>query len=290
MALVYRVEPGYLTAMGIPLKEGRFFNNQDDERSQAVVVIDEVFARKYFPHESPVGRRINLGDERDPRQIVGVVGHVKQWSLDSNDEESLQAQLYEGFRQISPNPGSVDVVMRTAAVPGRQGSVPVALAESIRQVVQRQNSQNVMFNFQTMNQVLGSSLAARRFSLILLDAFALAALLLAAIGLYGVMAYGVSQRTREIGVRLALGATRFDVLGLVVIRGLKLAGIGVLVGLVGAICLTRLLGKLLYEVKPTDPLTFCCVSILLLLVASLASWLPALRAARLNPTEALKYE
>ncbi|PYI81616.1 MAG: hypothetical protein DME26_19680 [Verrucomicrobia bacterium] len=276
--------------MGIPLKEGRFFNNQDDERSQAVVVIDEVFAREYFPHESPVGRRINLGDERDPRQIVGVVGHVKQWSLDSNDEESLQAQLYEGFRQISPNPGSVDVVMRTAAVPGRQGSVPLALADSIRHVVQRQNSQNVMFNFRTMNQVLGSSLAARRFSMILLDAFALAALLLAAIGLYGVMAYGVSQRTREIGVRMALGATLFNVLGLVVIRGLKLAGIGVLVGLVGAICLTRLLGKLLYEVKPTDPLTFCCVSILLLLVASLASWLPALRAARLNPTEALKYE
>jgi ABC-type antimicrobial peptide transport system permease subunit len=141
-----------------------------------------------------------------------------------------------------------------------------------------------------MNQVLASSLAPRRFSMILLEAFAAAALMLAAIGLYGVMAYAVSQRTREIGLRLALGATGSNVLSLIVIRGLKLAGIGMLVGLVGAICLNRLLEKVLYAVKPTDPLTFCSVSLLLLLVATLASWLPAARAARLNPMEALKYE
>jgi predicted permease len=290
MALVYRVEPDYLSAMGIPLKEGRFFNERDDQKSQAVVVVDDVFARKYFPQGSPVGKRINLGDERDPRQIVGVVGHVKQWGLDSDDKQSLQAQLYEAYRQLPPNPGNVDVFIRTALATGSKGSLSLAIANSIRQTVQRHNSQNVIYNFKTMNQVLASSLAPRRFSMILLEAFAAAALMLAAIGLYGVMSYAVSQRTREIGLRLALGATGSNVLSLIVIRGLKLAGIGMLVGLVGAICLNRLLEKVLYAVKPTDPLTFCSVSLLLLLVATLASWLPAARAARLNPMEALKYE
>src|SRR6185436_9311191 len=159
-------------------KEGRFFNNQDEEKSQAVVVIDEVFAHKYFPQGNAVGRRINLGDDRDPRQIVGVVGHVKQWSLASDDGESLQAQLYQAFRQQSGSPGTVDVLMRTASISGRPGAMPAGLEASVRQVVQRQNSQNVLYNFRTMTQVVYSTLAARRFSVILLDAFALAALLL----------------------------------------------------------------------------------------------------------------
>ena len=289
MSLVYRVEPGYLTAMGIPLKEGRFFTNQDDERSQPVVVIDEVFARKYFGNSDPIGKGINLGNDRDPSQIVGVVGHVKQWGLDSDDKESLQAQLYEPFRQLSGSRSGVGVVVCAEGVAGKAGTVFSSLFDSIRRVVQSQNSQNVIFGPQTMNEVIADSLAARRFSMILLDAFAVVALLLAGIGIYGVLAYAVSQRTREIGIRMALGATRGHMLRLALRHGMVLAGIGVVLGIGGALGLTRFLTKLLYEVKPTDPLTFVGVSLLLLLVALLASWVPARRAAKVDPMEALRY-
>ncbi|HZF41246.1 MAG TPA: ABC transporter permease, partial [Blastocatellia bacterium] len=186
MALVYRVEPGYLTTMGIQLKQGRFFTNQDDERSLPVVVIDEVFARQYFPNAAPIGKRINLGDDRGPLQIVGVVGHVNQWNLDSNDKESLQAQLYEPFRQLSDSPSGVGVVIRAEEGAGKAGT---PLFDSIRRVVQSQNSQNVIFGSQTMNEVIADSLARHRFSMTLLNAFAVAALLLASIGLYGVISY-----------------------------------------------------------------------------------------------------
>jgi predicted permease len=273
--------------MGIPLKQGRFFTNQDDAGSQPVAVIDEAFARKYFPREDPIGKRINLGGANDPWQIVGVVGHVKQWSLDADDRQSLQAQLYLPFIQTVGNRSSVGVVMRVEGVSGKAGA---AFFDAVRRVVQSQHSQNVVFGAQTMNEVIANSLAARRFSTILLQAFAAVALLLASVGLYGVISYLVGQRTQELGVRLALGAQRRDVLRLVLSQGLKMALGGVALGLTAALGLTRLLAKLLYNVSATDPATFAVISLLLVTVALLACYLPARRATRVDPLVALRHE
>jgi len=288
MALVYRVEPGYLTTMGIPLKRGRFFTDQDNERSPNVLVIDEVLADKYFGAENPIGKRIHLGDDEDPLQIVGVVGHVKQWGIAPDDEESLQAQLYVPFRGMRDEglrgvAGGVDVVMRS------EGSAP-ALWDSIRRVLQSQNSQNIITRPQAMNEVIASSLARRRFSMTLLNAFAVVALLLASVGLYGVISYLVGQRTHELGVRIALGAGRSDVLRLVINHGMKMAIGGVAIGLIAALGLTRLMADMLYDVSATDPVTFAAIASLLIAVAILACLVPAWRATRVDPLVALRHE
>ena len=289
MALVYIVEPGYLTAMGISLKQGRFFTPQDDERAAGVAVIDEVFARKYFPNADPIGKRINLGGDRDPLQIVGVVGHVKQWSLDADDDkQSLQAQLYLPFRALSDNamPSGVGVVVRSEGA----ASAPPGLFGAIRRVIQSQHSQNVISRPQTMNEVIAGTLAARRFSMILLDAFAATALLLASVGLYGVISYLVGQRTHELGVRVALGAQRRDVLRLVLSHGMRMALGGVALGLAAALGLTRLLATMLYGVSTTDPATFAVITLLLTTVALLACLVPAWRATKVDPLVALRHE
>jgi predicted permease len=285
MALVYRVEPGYLNAMSIPLKQGRFFSDQDTERSQPVVVIDEVLTHKYFGDANPIGHRIRQGDE-DAQEIVGVVGHVKQWSLDANNDETLQAQLYEPFRQFP------DAAMGAVA----SGIGVVALTngpntfESIRRAVQNNNKQNVISRPQTMNEVIAGTLADRRFSMILLDAFAVVALLLASLGLYGVISYVVGQRTHELGIRLALGAQRSDVLRLVLGHGMKMALGGVALGVLAALGLTRLLSKMLYGVSATDPATFTVITLLLACVALLACYIPAWRATKVDPLVALRHE
>ncbi|MBO0798921.1 MAG: ABC transporter permease, partial [Blastocatellia bacterium] len=266
MALVYRVEPGYLAAMGIPLKQGRFFTEQDDRQSPNVIVIDEVFARKYFPKENPLGRRINF--ERSQAQIVGVVGHVKQWGLDTDEKQSLQAQYYEPFRQMPDEAikiyNAIGVIMRFESAAGTMGP---ALYDSVRRAVQSQNSENVIFGLRTMNEVIAGSLAARRFSMTLLGAFAALALLLASIGLYGVISYFVGQRTQELGIRISLGAKRIDVLRLVVNHGMKMTLIGIALGLAAALGLTRLMEKMLYGVSATDPATFVGIALLLTLIA-----------------------
>jgi predicted permease len=274
--------------MSIPLKRGRFFNDQDDERAQPVVVIDEVFARKYFGDADPVGKRIQQGGQ-DPQQIVGVVGHVKQWSIDADEEQTLQAQLYEPFRQLPDNslPSGVGVLIRSENTSGGGGP---ALFESIRRIVQCQNSQNVIFRPQTMNEVIADTLAERRFSMIVLDAFAVVALLLASVGLYGVISYLVGQRTHELGIRIALGAQRKTVLRLVLGQGMKMALAGVVLGLVAAVGLTRLLAGMLYGVSTTDPLTFAIIALLLISVAMLACIIPARRATKVDPLIALRYE
>jgi predicted permease len=284
MALVYRVEPGYLSAMSIPLKQGRFFSDQDDERSQSVVVIDEVFAHKYFGDTNPVGKAIRQ-DGQDPQQIIGVVRHVKQWSIDSEDEQSLQAQLYEPFRQLSDNNLPTSGLGVVTLYNG-----PAPPFDSIRRVVQNQNKENVVSRPQTMNEVIGETLADRRFSMILLDAFAVVALLMASLGLYGVISYLVGQRTHELGIRLALGAQRKDVLRLVLGHGMKMALAGVALGLIGALGLTRLMSKMLYGVSTTDPMTFTLIAIVLAGVALLACYVPARRATKVDPLVALRYE
>ncbi len=287
MALVYRVEPTYLTAMGIPLKRGRFFTNQDDERSTPVVVIDEVFARQYFGDTDPIGKRI-IQDGQDPQTIIGVVGHVKQWSLDSDASQSLQAQLYEAFRQFPDNamagvPPGLGVVARV------DGSMESRM-DAIRQLVRNHNNANVIFSAQTMNEVISDSLAPQQFMMILLDSFAAIALVLASIGLYGVISYLVGQRTHELGIRIALGAQRQNVLRLVLGHGLKVAAVGIGIGLVAAFGLTRLLSNMIYGVSITDPPTFLVITGVLLIVAILASLLPALRATRVDPLVALRNE
>jgi predicted permease len=283
--LMYGVEPTYLTAMGIQLKRGRFFTEQDDERSQPVVVIDEVLAQKYFPNEDPIGKRINY--EGTLAQIVGVVGHVKQWGLDSDDKATVQAQLYQPSKQYRDNAlwrlSGADVVVRAERV-------GPALLDSIRRVIQSQNSNNIIFSPQTMNEVITGSLASNRFSMILLGAFAAVALLLASIGLYGVISYLVGQRTHELGIRIALGAQRKDVLRLVVNHGMKMALGGVAIGLIAAFGLTRLMANMIYSVSATDPATFAVIALLLVMVALAACFVPAWRATKVDPLVALRRE
>jgi predicted permease len=284
MALVYRVEPGYLAAMGIPLKQGRFFTSDDEQNTAPVVVIDEVFVQKYFPDSDPLSKRIHIGDG-EPLQVVGVVGHVKQWSIDSsNDRQSLQAQLYQPFRQLTWQFSNTGVVVRA------DESARDSLFASLRRVVQSQNSEIVIYDPQTLDEVIAESLSQHRFSMILLNSFALVALLLASIGLYGVISYLVGQRTREFGIRLALGAQRRDVLRLVVGEGLKMVLGGVGLGLVAAFGLTRLLSQMVFGVSTTDPLTFVALTAGLVGVALLASFVPARRATKVDPLKALRYE
>jgi predicted permease len=283
MSLIYRVEPSYLNAMGIPLKQGRFFTNQDNERSPRVVVIDEVFARQFFPDADPIGKFINWG--AGPLQIVGIVGHVKQWGLDG-DKESLQAQLYEPFKQYG-SPSNVTVMLRTEGAAGSNG---MAHFETIRRVIRNQNGQNVIYGQQSMSEVISNSVSTQRFSMTLLNSFALVALLLASIGLYGVISYLVGQRRHELGVRIALGARRNDVLRLVVGHGMKMALAGVGLGLVSAFGLTRLMANMVFGVSTTDPITFIVIPILLAIVALSACFVPAWRATKVDPLVALRHE
>jgi predicted permease len=283
--LVYGVEPGYLTVMSIPLKQGRFFTAQDEAGTQGVAVIDEVFARQHFPHTNPIGKRVNLDFNRSPSEIVGVVGHVKQSGLDEDDSQSLRAQIYLPFRQLGWN-SEADVVVR---VEGAVGNAAAHFA-ALRRVVQSQHKDNVIYEPQTMNEVIADSLARRRFSMILLNAFAVVALLLASLGLYGVISYLVGQHTHEIGIRLALGAQRNDVLLLVLSQGLKMTLGGVMLGLLAALGLTKLLAKMLYGVSTTDPTTFVLITLLLIAVALLACYVPARRATQVDPLIALRSE
>jgi predicted permease len=289
MALVYRVEPNYLTAMGIALKQGRFFSPQDGERSSPVAVIDEAFAHTYFGGQDPIGKRLHMIDIDTPSEIVGVVGHVKQWSVDADESNELQAQLYLPFRAAPDNslPPGAGVVVRST---GSSSEAGPDLFNSIRRVVESQNKQNVISNPQTMNEVIAESLAQQRFSMMLLGAFAIVALLLASLGIYGVISYLVGQRTHELGIRLALGAQRRDVLRLILNHGMKMALAGVALGLVVALGLTRLLAKMLYGVSATDPVTFAAIPLLLMTVALMACLVPAWRATQVDPLIALRDE
>jgi len=277
--------------MGISLREGRFFTEQDDERSVPVAVIDEVFAKKYFGDQSPLGKRVFVDNEQPPAQIVGVVGHVKQWGLDADDQQSLQSQLYFPFRAFPDNEmrglaGGFGVAVRSDLL-GRDNTTAL---NSIRQVVREHSNQNIISNAQTMNEVIAGTLSTPRFSMILLGAFAVIALLLASVGIYGVISYLVGQRTHELGIRIALGAKRTDIFGLVIGHGMKMAIAGVAIGLLAAFGLTRLMTKMLFGVSATDPLTFVAISLLLAFVALVACYIPARRATKVDPLVALRYE
>ena len=287
-AVDYIVGPGYLKVMGTPLQRGRFFTAQDDKHSPLVVVIDDVFARKFFPNKDPIGQRIVLNNSGAKLEVIGVVGHVKQWGLDLDDTHSLRAQFYFPCMQMPDNfvamtPSGSAVILRY------EGSLSEIL-NSIRHTNQQMSSQQVIYGVQTMESLISDSLAARRFAMILLGAFAALALVLASVGIYGVIAYVVGQRTQEIGIRMALGAQRNDVLRLILWQGTRLALLGICIGIVGALALTRLMTKLLYGVSATDPLIFAGLALILAAVAIAACCLPARKAMRVDPMVALRYE
>jgi putative ABC transport system permease protein len=288
VALFYLIEPDYLKAMGTPLLRGRFFTEQENEHSPAVVVIDEIFARKYFPNEDPIGKRINLEFLKSQPEIVGVAGHVKQWGLDSDGTASIQAQMYLPFMQLPDK--LMPLVSRGIGLVARTQGPPGDVVPAIRTAMAKMNANQVIYSVQTMDEVVANSLAGRRFSMILLGVFAVLALVLSSIGIYGVISYLVGQRTHEIGIRMALGAQRVDVLKLVLGQGMRMALIGVGIGLVAAIALTRLISKMLFQVSATDPITLIGVSVLLTFVALLACYIPARRAMRTDPIVALRYE
>lgn len=278
--------PGYFNTMGITLLQGRDFDARDTLQGNPVVIINETLARKYFPEQNPIGRRISPSfaiDDRGTlaREIIGIVKDVHHASL----REESGNEIYAPHSQAPFN--TITMVARTSGDPR---GLPSGLIASVGREVSALDSELPVFNVRTLEETLSRSVAQPRFNTLLLAIFAGVALLLTAIGLYGVMAYSVTQRTREIGIRLALGAQTSNVLGLVIRQGMLLASAGVAIGLVAAFALTRLLGSFLFGISATDPLTFAGIALLLVMVALVACFIPARRATKVDPMIALRYE
>jgi putative ABC transport system permease protein len=272
------ISPGYFGTMGIPLLKGRIFTDHDNADSPRVVVIDETFARQFFPTQDPLGRHLQIPDAAgQAREIVGVVGAVRDTTLDQQPQPTIY------FPYLQTGDQTMSLVVST-------DSQPAAILPAIKNAIWSVDKDQPIFSVKTMREIISGVVSAPRLAFILLGIFAFLALALAAVGIYGVTSYSVSQRTHEIGIRMALGAREFDVLGLVVGHGLTLAVSGVAVGLAGALVLTRFLASMLYGIRPTDPLTYLGVSLLLTAVALVASYIPARRAAKVDPMEALRYE
>jgi len=286
-ALYYGVTSDYAKVMRIPLLRGRFLTPQDNESSAPVVLIDEAFARKYFPNEDPVGKRINLGLLETQPEIIGVMAHVNQWGLGST-QQNLQAQLYFPLMQTPDK--FMPLAARGLPVVVRTALTPESLTAALRAVSQQFDPSEVVYGFVPMERIVTDSIAAQRFSMILLGTFAALALLLAAVGIYGVISYLVGQRTQEVGIRIALGAQSKDVLRLVLAEGVKMALIGVGLGLLVALLLTRLMASMLFGVSARDPLTFLALPFVLTGIAIAACYIPARRAAKVDPMVALRYE
>ena len=273
--------PGWFDAMGIPLLRGRLMERSDDDKAPRVLVVNEAFAKRFFSDGDAIGKRIRLGKltaEFPWATIVGVVGDVRGFALD----EPPQPTMYWPVAQIRATP-SLAIVVRT------QGD-PVAVSSTVRDAIAQIDQAQPIYDIQTLDQLVAKSLDQRRFTLTLMVLFGVIALVLSAIGIYGVMAFAVTQRTQEIGIRMALGASAVDVLKMVVGSGMFLALIGVAVGLIGAFGLTRLMASLLFGVSPTDLVTFGLVTVGLLIVALLACYIPARRATKVDPLVALRYE
>lgn len=277
------VTPRYFESMGIPLLSGRDIAQTDTRQSPNVVVINDVFARRHFAGENPLGHRLRLqGQERDPLLIVGVIGNVRNIALD----EQPTPEVYVPFLQdplSTTYPRAMTIVARTKSDPG-------AIAGSLRAALTSVDKSLPVYALKPMTEHLRDSLARRRFNLILLTVFSCVALALAAVGIYGVISYGVTQRTHEMGIRMALGAKPRDVLTLVLRQSMMLALAGVGIGLLASLALTRLMKGLLFSVSVTDPMTFVAIALLMTLIALLACLIPARRATKVDPLVALRYE
>lgn len=293
IVVTFRVSrPDYFRTMGIPLRAGRDFTERDTPDAPGVIILNETLARRYWPDEDPAGKRVTLDDPRDRSRapqwmtVVGVVKDVKQesWVDTPSNEIYVPFQQSRGFfAGTARHYTSMSIVVRTTVE-------PQSLAAAAQETVRAFDHNVAVSNVVSMEQVIADALWQPRFNLQLIGLFAGVALALAAIGLYGVMSYAVAQRTHEVGLRMALGAQRRDVIGLMVRGGMKLALLGVSLGLLASLALTRLMANLLFEVSSTDVTTFAMIAVLLILVALLACWLPARRATKVDPMVALRYE
>jgi len=272
------VSPGYFHVMRIPLERGRLFSETDSSSTPNVAIVSEELARRYFPNQDPIGRQMRFGfppNGNVPREIVGVVGDVRDVALSKKPGPMMyvpfaQAPLYGG-----------EVVIRSSL------SLSSAAAE-IREAVHSIDKNLPVTDVEPFTDAIGQSISRERFRTFLLGSFGAIALLLAAVGIFGIISYSASQRTQEIGIRMAIGAQRHDILGLILGQGVKLALLGLGAGVVFALLLTRLMASLLYNVSATDPLTFGGVAIILLVVAAIACYIPARRAMRVDPIVALR--
>jgi putative ABC transport system permease protein len=285
--LLYTVSPDYFKTMRIDLVRGRLFSTEDRKDTPQVALVDEVFARQYFPNEDPVGKRFKLNTpDADSREIIGVVRHVEHSSLEGRTTNV--PEFYFNFDQLPL--ATLPRYVRRVNLLVRTTVEPLSLAGPVRNQIAALDKDQAVFNVRTMEQALAQSVAARRFSMILLAVFSLLALTLAAVGIYGVISYSVAQRTREVGIRMALGARTIDVLNLVVRDGLKLVLIGIVVGIAGALFLTRLMTTLLFGVTATDAVIYVTVALGLTIVALIACCIPARRATKVDPLVALRFE
>src|SRR2546425_303828 len=289
------VSPGFFRTLKIPLKKGRYLDDHDTEAAPWAVVVNETFAHRFFPNEDPIGQQLLLRydpypvNEERPRQIVGVVGDIKQYGL----PRPAPPYIYSSYLQqpaVYPGGAIVAHLWKDLAIRTASGARPQDLPAAVKKIVAALDPDQPVTNVMTMDKLLDESLEDTRFYMRVLGIFAGMAVLLALMGIYGVMSYFVNERTREIGIRVALGAQSADVLSMVVKTGLRLALIGIAVGIVLALGVTRLIASILYGVKPTDPITYGAVAVLLITVALLACFLPARRATKVDPMVALRYE
>ncbi|MGC2333112.1 MAG: ABC transporter permease [Candidatus Acidiferrales bacterium] len=288
IALLYTVGPDYFRAMGIPLLRGRALSPQDNDSTKEVTVIDTDLATSIFHGEDPIGKSLVVGTDPRPIEIVGVVGHVKQWGLDGDATAPVHNEMYFTYMQfggplLAISVSDTSVIVRSSVSPG-------GLVAPIRREVASVDGNAVVYNLRPLDDLLASSLAERRFAMVLLGIFAGIALLLAVVGIYGVVSYLVGQRTHEIGIRMALGAQRRDILRIVLADGGTMALVGIGLGLAGSAGVTRFMQAMLFGVSPTDPVTFLAVALILASVTLFACWIPARHAMRVDPMVALRYE
>jgi predicted permease len=288
VVLANSVTPDYLKVTGIPLRQGRFFTDNDRKETQSVAVIDDVMAQQAFPGQDPIGKHVWIGIGPDPHTVIGIVGHVRQWGLAADDQAQVRAQLYYPFAQV-PDP----LVRRWSelmSVAVRTSVDPLSIVEPLRREVRGTTGDQVIYEIRTFEELANASLARQRFLLLLFGVFAAIALLLASIGIYGVLAYLTSQRVPEIGVRIALGASTPSVMWLVMRQSLAMILTGIGIGTFAALAAGRLLVRLVQGVRATEPLTLGIMISVLMTSALFASFLPARRASRIDPMKALRQE
>jgi predicted permease len=288
LVLANSVTPEYLKVMGIPLREGRFLTEQDRQDTASVAVIDEVMAHQAFGGQDPIGKQLWIGIGPDPVTVVGVVGHVRQWGPATDDEAKVRAQLYYPFAQVPD--GLIRRWSELMSIAVRTSVEPLGMIDLLRHQLRGAANDQVLYEVHSMEQLASDSLARQRFLMLLFGVFAGLALLLACIGIYGVLAYLTSQRVPEIGVRMALGATAGEVMRLILRQSLVLIGIGVAIGISAAMAAARLLVRLVEGMQPADPSTFAITISVLVVAALFASFVPARRASRIDPMRALRQD